>query len=234
MLGEKIHQLRKGKGLSQEELASRLTVSRQAVSKWELNESVPDTENVVQLSKIFGVSTDYLLNDEYESDMDIPAVKVGNKNLKTEYRSKAKKVAYCLVSIGLFGVATLWILSSVIMADKTVAYDIGEEPRQAIVEANNDYPSGIDYGEQGLWYRTVNVRGDLGAFLSTYYLNGVFSLCCAMVILGFAIIVFPFLKAFLWDDEQVKHIRGLDKNADKEIETTNLEIENIKCEINKN
>jgi len=60
MLNEKIHRLRKGKGLSQEELASQLTVSRQAISKWELGESVPDTENVVQLSKIFGVSTDYL------------------------------------------------------------------------------------------------------------------------------------------------------------------------------
>lgn len=64
MLGEKIHQLRKEKGLSQEELAGQLTVSRQAISKWELGESTPDTENVVQLSKIFGVSTDYLLHDE--------------------------------------------------------------------------------------------------------------------------------------------------------------------------
>ncbi|MCL2188422.1 MAG: helix-turn-helix domain-containing protein, partial [Defluviitaleaceae bacterium] len=41
MLNEKIHRLRKGKGLSQEELASQLTVSRQAISKWELGESVP-------------------------------------------------------------------------------------------------------------------------------------------------------------------------------------------------
>ena len=78
MLNKKIHQLRKEKGLSQEELASQLTVSRQAISKWELGESVPDTENVVQLSRIFGVSTDYLLNDEYESDKDIHAVKENN------------------------------------------------------------------------------------------------------------------------------------------------------------
>jgi len=66
MLGKKIQQLRKDKGLSQEELASALTISRQAISKWELGESMPDTENVVQLSKLFGVTTDYLLIDDNE------------------------------------------------------------------------------------------------------------------------------------------------------------------------
>ena len=65
-LGEKLQQLRKKSGLSQEQLAAQLTVSRQAVSKWELNEAMPDTENVIQLSRIFGVSCDYLLRDEIE------------------------------------------------------------------------------------------------------------------------------------------------------------------------
>ena len=74
MLGKKIQQLRKENGMSQEELASKLTISRQAISKWELGESMPDTENIVQLSKLFNVSTDYLLNDEYGSEMnDAPA-----------------------------------------------------------------------------------------------------------------------------------------------------------------
>ena len=45
--GEKLHLLRKHKGMSQEQLASKLTVSRQAVSKWELDNSLPDTENVI-------------------------------------------------------------------------------------------------------------------------------------------------------------------------------------------
>ena len=63
-LGEKLQQLRKKSGLSQEQLATQLTVSRQAVSKWELSEAMPDTENVIQLSRIFGVSCDYLLRDE--------------------------------------------------------------------------------------------------------------------------------------------------------------------------
>ena len=65
-LGEKLQQLRKQSGLSQEQLAARLTVSRQAVSKWELDDAMPDTENVIQLSRLFGVSCDYLLRDEVE------------------------------------------------------------------------------------------------------------------------------------------------------------------------
>jgi transcriptional regulator with XRE-family HTH domain len=103
MLGEKIHRLRKSKGLSQEALAGQLTVSRQAVSKWELGESVPDTENVVQLSKIFGVSTDYLLNDEYESDKDIPAVKESAKTIKADYSRKGKAPPFSCWESGLLG-----------------------------------------------------------------------------------------------------------------------------------
>ena len=58
---EKILTLRKQRGLSQEQLAEHVGVSRQSVSKWELGESTPDLANIVRLSEIFGVSTDYLL-----------------------------------------------------------------------------------------------------------------------------------------------------------------------------
>jgi len=67
-LSEKIRQLRKQKGLSQDELKELIGLARQTISKWELGESVPDTQNVVQLSKIFNVTTDYLLIDEHGSD----------------------------------------------------------------------------------------------------------------------------------------------------------------------
>ena len=60
-LHEKILSLRKGMGLSQEELAARVGVSRQAVSKWELGESVPDVDKLLALSQIFGVTVDQLL-----------------------------------------------------------------------------------------------------------------------------------------------------------------------------
>lgn len=63
VFGEKLQQLRKQKGLSQEQLALQLGVSRQAISKWELSDSLPDAEKIIQLSDFFNVSTDYLLKD---------------------------------------------------------------------------------------------------------------------------------------------------------------------------
>lgn len=63
MLSEKIIKLRKSRGWSQEELAERLNVSRQSVSKWESGISNPDLDKIVAMSALFGVSTDYLLKD---------------------------------------------------------------------------------------------------------------------------------------------------------------------------
>ena len=63
-LGDKIIALRKARGMSQEQLAQHLEVSRQSVSKWELNEAIPDLNRVVAISELFGVTTDYLLKEE--------------------------------------------------------------------------------------------------------------------------------------------------------------------------
>lgn len=62
--GEKIQKLRKEAGLSQEELSYQLGVSRQAISKWERDNGYPETEKIVQMSKMFHVSLDYLLNED--------------------------------------------------------------------------------------------------------------------------------------------------------------------------
>lgn len=60
-LDKRMQELRKSRGLSQEQLAEAAGVSRQAVSKWELGESAPELEKVLALSEFFGVTTDYLL-----------------------------------------------------------------------------------------------------------------------------------------------------------------------------
>ena len=84
-LGEKIQLLRRESGMSQEKLAERLNVSRQAISKWEQGIVVPDTENIIQLSKFFQVSLEYLLIDECEKfDRAI----VENKAEKVESKNK--------------------------------------------------------------------------------------------------------------------------------------------------
>ena len=81
MLAEKIMNLRKQKGWSQEQLAEQLGVSRQAVSKWESGISIPDLDKVVNMSTLFGVCTDYLLKEDFElrseemSEKKIPVLK---------------------------------------------------------------------------------------------------------------------------------------------------------------
>ena len=60
-IADRIQTLRKSKGMSQEELADAAGVSRQAVSKWESEQSIPDIDKIVTLSEIFDVTTDYLL-----------------------------------------------------------------------------------------------------------------------------------------------------------------------------
>ncbi len=77
---EKLLRLRKQHGYSQEELAEKLNVSRQAISRWEADQALPDTVNILQISKLYNVSIDYLLNDEYDSEDETPVVK------KTEER----------------------------------------------------------------------------------------------------------------------------------------------------
>lgn len=73
ILADKIIALRKAKGWSQEELAERLDVTRQSVSKWEGAQSAPDLERIVRMSELFGVCTDYLLKDEMEEAPAAPA-----------------------------------------------------------------------------------------------------------------------------------------------------------------
>ncbi|MBQ7918522.1 MAG: helix-turn-helix transcriptional regulator [Lachnospiraceae bacterium] len=76
ILADKIIELRKKNGWSQEELAEKVHVSRQSVSKWEGAQSVPDLEKIILLSQIFGVSTDYLLKDEMEEQDYVPSTDV--------------------------------------------------------------------------------------------------------------------------------------------------------------
>lgn len=105
---EKLLQLRKREGYSQEELANKLDVSRQAISRWEMGTAVPDSSNLLQISKLFSVSTDYLLNDKYASDDDLPKVKEKNKNLRYEKDAKQYKknvkieLVYCMVQAVIF------------------------------------------------------------------------------------------------------------------------------------
>lgn len=71
-LNEKIAYYRRDRKLSQEELAARVGVSRQAVSKWELDEAAPDIGKLLALAQTFGVTTDHLLNEDEEPERSAP------------------------------------------------------------------------------------------------------------------------------------------------------------------
>ena len=96
-LEEKIAAQRKAHGLSQEALAEQLGVSRQAISRWEQGIAQPDAGNLVQLSRAFGVTTDYLLHEDYETDQDLPPV-------RTARRMQLRQVIPLAVVIGGFEV----------------------------------------------------------------------------------------------------------------------------------
>ena len=116
ILADKIIRLRKQNGWSQEELAEKMDVSRQSISKWESGASIPDINRIIKLSTIFGVSTDYLLLDELEDEIDNPSIEEDfskrNVSLDTAitYMDLKKEVA---PKIGL-GVS-LCILSPVVL-----------------------------------------------------------------------------------------------------------------------
>ena len=89
-LPDKIIKHRKANSWSQEDFAEKLNVSRQAISRWENGTALPDAQNILQISKLFHVTTDYLLNDDYESDTDIPAVQTATKETEDLFSKKKR------------------------------------------------------------------------------------------------------------------------------------------------
>lgn len=104
-LYEKITALRKKSGLSQEELAIKMDISRQAVSKWESGQTVPDLSRIMQLSEIFNVSTDYLLKDEESERQN----NISNSAQKKRQIADNVFVAYCGIILVIY---FLWSIFS--------------------------------------------------------------------------------------------------------------------------
>ena len=103
-IGNKLYELRKSKNLSQEELADKLNVTRQTISKWETNQSTPDFDKIIPLCEIYGISADELLNGVKQEKIETP---IDNSN-------KRKKRAIG-ISIGIFTyvIAIAFIMTSI-------------------------------------------------------------------------------------------------------------------------
>lgn len=101
--GEKLQDLRRKAGMSQDTLAERLDVSRQAVSKWERDETMPETEKLVRIAQLFGASLDELLLDREPQKAPDPQPQpqpVYRPNYVNQFRRHGYKLGYILIAIG--------------------------------------------------------------------------------------------------------------------------------------
>lgn len=104
-LGEKIYKLRTKRGMSQEALGEALGVSRQSVSKWETDQSLPELDKIVAISEIFKVSTDYLLKEtaeeRAEKEEQEPRVIIQKTSFHYEYKSEKTFMGLPLVHVNI-------------------------------------------------------------------------------------------------------------------------------------
>lgn len=137
IMADKIIRLRKKNGWSQEELAEKMNVSRQAVSKWESAQTVPNLEKLLQLGELFGVTTDYLLKDEMENeefteegdDTKIRRITLAEANEFLEWRKTASTRTAAGVFLCIVSVIPLLILGA---ASEVSAFGIPENAGAAI------------------------------------------------------------------------------------------------------
>lgn len=136
ILADKIARLRKKNGWSQEELAEKMNVSRQAVSKWESAQTVPDLEKILMLGNLFGVTTDYLLKDEMENeeftsggeDFAVRRLTLAEANEYLALRKSASVRMAAATVLCIFSVIPLLILGA--MAESS-AYGVSENAASA-------------------------------------------------------------------------------------------------------
>ena len=138
----RLYELRKKRGLSQEELAEQLGVSRQAVSKWERSEASPDTDNLIALAKIYNLSLDELIygesSEKRKADASEESSASGNEDFHTEIGKPKSKVKFwlelpypiiCTITYLIFGFLNIcggWAHSWIIFITIPIYYSLIE------------------------------------------------------------------------------------------------------------
>lgn len=129
-LPDKIQLERKKRGLSQEQLANLLNVSRQSVSKWESGQSSPEIDKVVLLSEVFGVTTDYLLKETAAAtEPESPVAAVKTKPPPANKKAAVTRIFIFVALIGAFGVLVLWMLA---LLDPPYMFEANPGPVEAL------------------------------------------------------------------------------------------------------
>lgn len=160
-IGENIQTRRKQKGWSQSELADKLNVSRQTVSKWELGETLPDTENVLKLCSLFEIGADTLLQTKpAQAAAAMPPV------LPQDAKKQNMRWAIALLVFGILTVGVLLTVSQFVPSRMKVEQYITAADTQSLTEDST--PS-----EPRTVYSYISTTGLL-PFLNTYYLHWLF------------------------------------------------------------
>ena len=100
-LHDKLFLLRRQNHMSQEQLADKLNVSRQTVSKWELGASIPTIDNLLAISKLFNVSIDYLVDEHVDIETDTRASKTTEAYYKLNYKFALIRIIIIIVAIAI-------------------------------------------------------------------------------------------------------------------------------------
>lgn len=178
--GEKLQRLRKQNGLSQEQLAASLKVSRQAVSKWELDSSLPDTANIILISQLFSTSIDYLLKDDMECDTERSADTLDEQDEAALPKSSFHSIIEMMVGgicVGIGGIGTIVLLVLSTMIEVPVTR------KRILPNGRVEYYGGGDV----LGY---SFRG----FIEEYRLQAVLLLLIILVIAGSAVMIMNKIK----------------------------------------
>ena len=113
-LGEKLLKLRKKKGLSQEEVADILHVTRQTISKWETDQSMPDFDKVVPICNLYEISTEELFHDEVSTPREVEEVRIENTTTYQNYNRKKALFTTVAVMLYILSVVVIIFFSTVL------------------------------------------------------------------------------------------------------------------------
>lgn len=230
ILAEKITMLRKQNGWSQEELAMKLDISRQSVSKWESTASVPDLDKIIKLSQIFGVSTDYLLKDELEETIipvgadgeDEPRLRRVSLDEANEFMSLTEKVAkwiaagvsICILSpimlivlTGLAGLEVLPIREDVASGIGLIVLFLMVGSAVGIFILKGMRLSPYEYMEKEMFSLEYGVFGIVEKKESEF--EGVFRICITIGVMLCIFGVIPLFLAQLFEQKAMLEICGV-------------------------
>ena len=168
-IGEKIQELRRKNAISQDVLAERLDVSRQAVSKWERDEAMPETDKIVKLAQVFGVSTDYLLLEETPEPapkepprQEARHTSAFERRVEPLIRRHGYKIGFVPVAIGSFLCVIALLVMCLMPSFGSGMVDAGQLPGSSwnggiIIDGDTDIPpdvledllgqSGVHFGD---------------------------------------------------------------------------------------